>query len=409
MAALERSDVLAVLKEFYPDAQVPKEELYTKAPLFAMFEKDEEASGEFYKVPLKYGNPQGRSATFSNAQGNQRPSKWAGFDVQYADDYGTAAIHGKVIDASRNDRGAFVRHFKNEMDGSIQQLKRSAVHAIFRNGGGSMGQISTDSTVASLVIKLAQVTDIVFFEVGQVLEADDTDGSSGGAVRAGSAEISAINRITGELTTATSNWSTKITGLAVSDHLFVQGDFGLKMKGLDAWIPSTDPSATLFHNVDRSVDTLRLGGVRYDASSQNVEEGLIDGVELTVRHGGSPDVIVLHPKQYARLVKLLGSKAVYDKRTSEDGKIGFRVLKLTLDSGDVDVVSDAGCQIDVAWALQMDTWVIASMGRIPKVLDDDGLPYLRQASADGVEVRSVYRGNLACYAPGWNGRIKLAA
>src|SRR5689334_276749 len=139
MAALDSTAVLGVLKEFYPDGQIPKEEVYTKAPLFAMMEKDEEASGEFYKAPLKFGNPQGRSATFSNAQGNQRPSKWAGFDVSYKDDYATAQITGKVIDQTRNDRGAFVRHFKNEMDGALQQLKRSAVHAVYRNGGGALG------------------------------------------------------------------------------------------------------------------------------------------------------------------------------------------------------------------------------------------------------------------------------
>lgn len=408
--ALQRSDVLDVLKEFYPDNfAVPKTVVYRKAPFFAMVEKDEEASGEFYKVPLSYGNPQGRSADFAKAQTNQKPSKWAGFNCTYVDDYSVASIRGNVIDATRNDRGSFVRHVKAEFDGAIHQLKRSAHHAIFRNGGGSLGQISTDSTVASATIKLAQVSDVVFFEVGQILKASDTDGTSG-ALRAGSAEISAINRETGELTTAGGNWSTQITGLAVSDHLFVDGDFGAKMKGLDAWIPATAPTGgDSFYGTDRSKDPTRLAGVRYDGSSQNVEEALIDGCEMVTRHGGEPEIVVLHPKQFARLVKLLGSRVVYDKRMSEDGTVGFRVLKLVLDSAEMDIVSDPNCQVNVAWMLQLETLVLASMGRVPKLIDDDGQPALREANNDGIEGRNVYRATFACNAPGWNGRIKLAA
>jgi hypothetical protein len=44
---------------------------------------------------------------------------------------------------------------------------------------------------------------------------------------------------------------------------------------------------------------------------------------------------------------------------------------------------------------------------VPRFIDDDGNPYLRVSDADSVEIRSVYRANLGCGAPGWNGRFAL--
>lgn len=402
MPSLTATDIAGALKELYPDSTV-RDLVYKNAPLFSMFEKDTEASGELYKVPLIYGNPQGRSATFSNAQGNQQPGSYAGFEVTYVDDYGTASVTGRVIDATRNDRGAFVRALKTEMDGALHQTKRSAVHALFRNGGGALGVVGS-YTATELTFTLANVEDVVFFEKGQELVSATTDGTSG-SPRAGSATITAIDRSTGVITTD-SAWDSQITGFAADDFVFVQGDFGLKMQGLDAWIPSTSPGSAPFFGVDRSVDTTRLAGVRYDGSAQPIDEALIDGTERIHREGGMPDVIILHTKQFAKLTKRLETKT-YGERSSEDGSIGIRTLKLDTPAGAVDVIGDINCQVDVAWVLQMDTWTLASMGAIPKMLDDDGLPYLRQANADGVELRTVYRGNPCCKAPGWNGRVTL--
>lgn len=407
MAVLDSAAITGALKELYPNGDVPKEIVYKNAPFFGTVPKDTEAGGELYKVPLIYGNPQGRSATFTNAQTNQTPSKYAGFEVTYVDDYGTAAVTGKVIDQTRNDRMAFVRGLKKEMDGALHQLKRSGHHALFRNGGGAIGQISTSATVASLTLLLQNIEDIVFFEVGQVIQASATDGTSG-ATRSGTATITSIDRDAGTISTTGSNWSAQITGLAVSDFLFVQGDFGLKMQGLDAWIPAAAPGATPFFGVVRNVDSTRLGGVRYNGVGQPLIEALIDGVERVQRHGGSPDVVIVHTKQFARISKSLETKR-YGTRKSEDGRFSYRTLVLETAAGDVDIMGDINCQVDVGWCLQLDTWTLATMGQIPKMLDDDGMPYLRQAAADGVELRTVYRGNLVCNAPGWNGRIALAA
>lgn len=407
MAALGTSDVLAVLKEIYPNGDVPHELLYKVNPLFALMDKDEDAYGELVKVPLIYGDPQGRSASFTNAQGNQTAGKYTAFDVTVVSDYSTAQLTGEAIDKTRKDKGSFVRALKREVDGSLRQLTRSAVHAMYRNGGGAIGIISSDSTVASTTIKLATKQDIVFFEVGQELTADDTDGTAGGAVRTGSATVTAVNRRTGELT-SDGNWSTQITGLATGDYLFVQGDFGAKMTGLLGWLPTTDPSASEdFFGVDRSVDRTRLAGVVYNGTSQTIREAIIDGVQECVDNGGMPDTIFMNPSDIVSLVKHLESQRVYGERKTADGAFGFRTLMLESAVGTIDIIGDINCPKSYAFPLQMDTWTLYSMGKVPRILDDDGLPYLRTASSDGIELRNVYRAQVACEGPGLNGVLQL--
>lgn len=405
MAALSADDVLAVLKEIYPTGKVPRELFYKNAPLLALLPKDEDAYGEHVKVPLLYGHPQGRSATFAQARANVTGSKYAAFEVDTKDDYAVAQITGRAIDKGKKDRGSFIRTFKGELNGSQRQLKRSLVHALYRNGGGAIGRVGS-YTATELTFTLSDVRDAVFFEVGMELKADTTDGTSG-TVHAGSATITAINRETGVITTD-SAWDTQITGFAANDYLFVDGDFGAKLHGFEAWVPASAPGATTFNGVNRSVDTTRLGGVRFDGSASQIEESLIDGTELVVREGGEPDVIIVHTKTFANLAKAQGSKVVFGFKEAYDAKIGFKTIKLPASHGEIEVIADPNCQGDVAWVIQLDTWTLYSMGAVPRLIGDDGMPYLRQHDSDGVEIRSVYRANLGCGAPGWNGRIALA-
>jgi hypothetical protein len=405
MAAFNDTDALPILKELYPSGSVPRELWYKNAPLLALLPKDEDAYGEHVKVPLLYGHPQGRSASFTKARTNVSGSKYAAFEVDTKDDYAVAQITGRAIDKGKKDRGSFIRTFKGEMQGSQKQLRRSIVHALYRNGGGAIGQVGAYTPGAS-TFTLADVRDAVFLEVGMTLQADTTDGTSG-TVHAGTAIITALNRRTGVVTSG-SAWDAQITGFAANDFIFTDGDFGVKAHGMDAWIPASDPSATPFNGVNRAVDTVRLGGVRHDISTMPLEEGLIEGTELVVREGGEPDVIIVHTKTFANLAKAMGSKVTFGTKDAYDAKISFKTIKLVCSHGDVDVIGDPNCQGDVGWALQLDTWTCYSMGPMPRFIDDDGNPYLRQHDSDGVEIRSVARWNLGCGAPGWNGRFKLA-
>jgi hypothetical protein len=216
--------------------------------------------------------------------------------------------------------------------------------------------------------------------------------------------ISAVDRSAGTITLDDAYTSSGT--IAANDYLFVDGDRGSKLKGLDAWVPSSAPGATSFFGVDRSVDTVRLGGNRYDGSALPIEEALIEGAARAAREGAKIDHYFVNYDTYSELQKALGAKVQYVdlKATAE---IGFRAIQINGPRGPINIVPDQNCQSDVAWGLQLNTWKLYSLGKAVRVIDTDGLQMLRQASSDGVEVRYGFYGQVGCRAPGYNIRVSL--
>jgi len=413
MAEMDLTAFTPVLKSVF--APSLKEEVYKGSVLMGLLPKDENAAGlgELIKVPLRYGDPQGRSADPSKVLGvstYQTPSQLAAFALQTKNDYCSCRFTGEVIDRSKSDAGSFVRAAKTEIEAALRQLKRSAVHSAYHNGGGAIGRIDTTATVASATLILTDPADSVWFEVKQTLEAASTDGTSGSR-RVGSAQISAIDRAAGTITTAGGNWSTQITSLQTSDYLFPIGDFGIKYPGLDAWLPLTAPSATTFYGVDRSVDSVRLGGVRSTSAFTGVpiEEALLAMVELVSRQGGNPETILMHTQDFANLQKSLGTRARYVMTPSfDEPKIGYKAIEIILGDCEVRIYADRDCIRGRVFVLQLDTWKLYSLGGIPKKLNNDGLDMLRVVTADSVEFQGVYRACLGSDAPGFNGQFQIA-
>lgn len=399
--ALDLTSFDAALKVHYTDERI-NQMAYKSNPLFAMLNKVENFGGKNLPIPIIFGSPQGRSASFANAQSNVGETQIDDFVLTRVSDHGIAQITNETIEASKGKNNAFLEATVTEIDGTLHSLMRSAAIAFYRNGSGSIGQIGSGVTTA---ITLADTEDVTNFEIGMTLVLSTADG--GGTVKTGTTVITAINRETGVITVATDMSTFTPVGAAL-DFIFVQGDYDAKISGLDAWVPATAPTSTPFFGMDRSVDTTRLGGVRYDGSSQPVEEALIDGMKRVAREGGRPDKCFVDFGEWANLEKALGSKVQYVDLTV-DGLVGFRGIQINGPSGPVDVIPDQNCQSAVAWLLQMDTWKWYGLGKMPRIYDDDGNKVLRQPTADGIELRALYRGQLGCRAPGWNARVTLAS
>ena len=393
------SNASAILKTLYPPERI-KRICYKNNPFFAMVPKDESFVGENLKQPLDYGSPQGRSATFATAQSNADNTKYKAFTLTRVRDYGVALIANEVIKAASSDRGAFIRALESEMNNMLFSLKRSIAVSLYRNGSGSIGRLSATSGVTT-AITLSERRDHTNFEEGMVLVLSTADG--GGAIKTGDTKITDINRTTGVITVATDMSTFSAVG-AVNDYIFMEGDHDAKISGLSAWIPASAPSATTFFGVDRTADTERLGGVRIAGSGGPIEETLIDAMEELASYGSSPDIFFMNYKEWASLSKTLESK-VQIVNLNVDGIVGFRGLRMQGPSGAVDIVPDVNCPAGTGYLLQMDTWKLWSLGTVPHVFDTDGLESLRQATADGVEVRGLYYAQLGCSAPGYNAVI----
>jgi hypothetical protein len=398
----------AALKELYDDQKI-QNLVYRNNPFLAMVPKFTEFGGKYMPLPLVFNTSQGRSATFSNAQGNQTAAEVVSFALTRATDYSVAQIDNQTMLASKTDKMAFINGAQLVIDNAVRALTNSLAVGLFRSGTGSIGAIATGG-ITSGVITLSNPGDVVNFERNQVLQANATDG---GTPRATLGYVIAVNRTAGTVTVSATGYSGAAgspVGWAAGDFLLVQGDVNAKVKGLAGWLPVTAPTTgDNWFGVDRSDDSVRLAGVRYNGSAQNIEEALIDGSLLVAREGGNPDVCIMNFASYSALEKSLGAKAQYVTMQGP-AEIAFPGIRINGANGQINVFPDRSCTPRTAYLLQMDTWKLYSLGDAPQILRyADGLEMLRVSNADAAEVRVAAYAQLGCNAPGWNGVIQLGA
>lgn len=407
MAYLDLTSMNAALKELY-DGQVVENLVYKDNPFLAMVPKKNDFGGKYKPIPIITGVSQGRSSTFSNAQGNQSAVQIESFLITRVSDYSIATIDNQTMLASATDKMAFLEGSKVLIDGAIRSITLSLASALFRSGTGSIGQIG--SMPGSGVLVLSDPNSVVQFEVNMTIQANATDG---GTPRVALGYIVAVNRSGGTITvSATGQGGTPGDPAlwAPNDYLLVQGDNNLKIKGLSAWLPATAPtSGDNFFGVDRSVDTVRLAGVRYNGSAQSIEEALIDASNLLAREGGTPDVCIMSFATYSALEKALGAKVQYVDLKGP-AQISFRGIEVAGANSRIKCFPDRNCPSYTGYLLQMDTWSLECLGDAPQILRyGDGLEMLRVYNADAGEVRVGYYAQLRTNAPGWNARVTFGA
>lgn len=406
MASLDMTAFDAALKTLY-DGQKVEDLSYKNNPFLAMVKKEEDFYGKNYPLPIQYGKPQGRSATFSTAQTNASASKFEDFLLTRKSDHAVCTIDNETMEASENNSGAFIKAVKSEVDGILDSLSRSLAISLFRDNSGYIGQVNAEPTenASTFVVTLKELNDIVNFEVGQSVVIHSA--KSGGSQRNSDGSddewaIAAVDRMAGTIT-LTGTYDSSGT-IAANDYIFVEGDRGSKIHGLESWLPSSAPTGGDSHfGVDRSVDPVRLAGVRYDGSALPIEEALITALAYGSREGAAPQIGFINPLKMAELVKALGAKAQYEMTSAyKRADIGFKAVVIQGPEGEVKLIADRNCPFSKAYLLDMDTWVLKSLGKCPRINDTDGQKMLRQQTADGVEVRAVYRAQLGCTAPGKN-------
>ena len=384
----------AALKQYYTDEKI-ENMVYKDNPFLAMISKYEDFGGENLKLPVKYGIPMGRSATFADAVSNKTASQLKAFLLTRKADYAIASIANETIEASKGNANAFIEAATFEIDGAIEAATRSLAVSLYGDGSGSIGVVGAlaTTTASNDTVTLATIQDITNFEVGMQLNFGTATANK---------KIDSINRDTGVFILDAAS------GATTTEAIYVDGDKDNMLTGLGGWLPSSAPGSTdSFFGVNRSSDSTRLGGIRFDGSSLPLEEALIGAAARVAREGGKPDVCFINYNNFGDLEKALGSKVSYvDVKVNPE--IGFRGILIHGPRGPIKVVPDQNCPNGVAYMLQMDVWKLYSLGKAPKILDSDGLKFLRESTADAVEARIGYYAQLGCRAPGFNVRVALS-
>ena len=405
----------SALKEYYSVDRV-ENMVYKKNPLLALLPKQPKFPGKNLPVPLIYGNPQGVNSQFATAQtrAGSTNTKVTQFTMTRVRKYGVAIIDGETVKASKDDEGAFLEALTAEIDGVINATTRRLAVDAFRGGWGKVGVLA-NSSFATPTATLGTAEDVANFEIGQQIELASSE--SGATLRAvGPMTVVGVDRSAGTVTFA-ANISTTIATAAQNDVMFISGDRENSatptrrcVAGLGAWLPQTSPaSGDNFFGVDRSVDPTRLAGQRLSGVGAPIEELLVEGSVLVGREGGKLSHAIMSYKAWSQLQKALGTKVMYDMVSSSTrADIAFKAIVLNGPDGEIKCLADQNCPGDTIYGLQLDTWKLASIGPVVSTIDDDGNELLRSTSADSLEARHGFYGNLFCVAPGFNVTIKWA-
>lgn len=372
-------------------------------------------------VPLEYGNPQGRSHAFANAQSQQTASSLVSYFVYVISDYQLVTITNLLMEQTKSNAGAFIDGAKLQMDGGFRNITNNIAFELFGDGSGTRGYIGsgTNPSGNTYVIALSNPNQVVAFEVGMLLVNYTYSAGTISSISSTTAQITSVDRANGVITVLASgsdaSWNSAGKGLGINGDIVagaVATGTSLCLSGLAAWIPVTSPtSGVLFWNVDRATDPTRLAGLRYDASAYTIEEGITNALAFLNREGGKPDLCIMDFASYAALVNSLGAKVQYVQVNHDEVEVAFEGITFQSAYGRVTVLADRSCPPQTAYLLTMSTWKLRSLGKVPHILTYglEGLEGLRVGNADALEIRIGYYGNLICSAPGFNCVVSLSA
>src|ERR1700678_2002959 len=425
------SNQIAALKELYTDDKdYMKNIVYAKNPWLAMVPKNESPdgfAGKYIPVPLEYANPAGRAHVFANSQNQQTASSVVSYFVYAVQDYQLVTITNLLMEQTKNNAGAFVDEASRTMDNGFRNLSNNMAFELFYGGTASRGQISAAGisySAPNITLTLANSQQVVQFEVGMTLQATATDGGAALQNTPGTIDaipVISVNRGTGAIT-GTGVQGAPQTSWGAGDFLQVLGDIGiggattiagsLGLSGLAAWVPTVDPPTNdNFWGVNRSADPTRLGGLRYNATSFSISEGLTNALAFGNREGASFDLIILDFVSYSTLINELGAKVQYVMLEHDEVPVAFEAIHFHSAYGKIPVLADRSCPSQTAYCLPTDTWKLRTPGEAAHILPYglEGLEGLRVGNADALEIRIAYYGNLICSAPGYNMNVQLSA
>lgn len=370
---------------------------YENHPFYAMVPKDESFLGKNKVFGVLYSDINaGGSVTFATALAGKGGNKGEAFTVTRKKDYAVCSIDNETLEAAMGDENALLEAFEGVMNSAIRTVGNSIARKLY---GDASGQIGTISSIGSNVITLTDPEDASNFEVGMDLV---FAASTSAALRdsGNTGNVTDVDRDAGTVTIASTP-----SGVVANDVIFREGDYvsasdRICMAGLSGWIPNTVTSASWF-GVDRTSDTIRLGGCRIDGTGLPVDEALTKLVVRCAREGARTSAIFVSHARYEELLNLLGTKAQYTE--FKVGEIAFGGVSVQTAAGPVKVYPDIDCPGTKAFAVDFRGMKFCSLGPAPKLLTYKGNGMLFEYNADGLELRVGAYGNLLVTAPGWQG------
>lgn len=408
----------AVLKDYYTDDKI-KEQSYGENPLFAFVKKErgQMAGGRRYVQPVEFAHPGGSSANYAKAMTNGTTSQYEDFLIARKKQYQRVQVDHELMFATQSQRESF-RKALDEFDRGLKGLGEKIGRRLYRTQGGAIAKMA-NSSVAVSVITLADKASSFNFHIGQLLTFAAADGTGSERDSADTTTVTAVDNENGLITVA-DVLNVKISGIATTDYVFAEGDFGLCLSGLEDWLPVDDRTTRLaasFHSVTRSAAPDYLGGIYMDGTTMGgLDEVIIKLVGKIGKYGGQTSHIFANPESLSDLELISNSKMrivaeVNSKIIGDSGEVlvGFSGYRAIVGGRSVKIYGDRNCPSNRLYALQLNTWTLWHTGNLVNWLGESytGSKLQPSQNDDCAEARLGSYQNLGCSAPGWNGVAKI--
>lgn len=395
-------------KTRYPQRKV--ERIVFDQPFLSQVSRSDELEGVGTVIPLEVDIPQGVSVDLRTAIDNATPSVGKAWTITPATYYGGMRIDARTMFGSRSEQGAFFKVKERDYEGILKQLGMSFEKYMWSAGTASLGTTASDPGTATTFTLASPEDAINFHENMKIRFYADSSGVPGTERAGGTRTVTGVNYTSGVITVS----AALDAALGSGDHVVRDGDVNAVAKGVPAWIPSADPSATSFFGVDRSLHPQKLAGWR-QAWLGSIEETALKLDSLMRRVSQKARVLWLSYSNWNRLSHELGARA-YRPDNGEGAKFGRPSMFMLAPGGAVEIKAAPFVQEDAGFLLDMDTWKLMTLGKAPHVVEDDGLTWRvigvasRDGSLaeDGVEMRLRAWMQLVCLNPFSNGRIAIS-
>lgn len=308
----------------------------------------------------------------------------------------------EVLEATRSDKGAYVRALADEMDGAVEDITRQRNRVLFGFGQGTLALVNGAVTTSATVVLdtpggvVGAVNATRFLKAGQVIAFHDAVAPSTTVDAVGT--ISSVDSATQVTMSATlsADDNAPMT-LGVNNGGTLQGSYGIEPMGLLGLIDSTTYVSTI-HGLDRSQAANAFFRPVISASVGQLSEDVLDrGIDdVNELSGQTIDTFYCHHSVRREYRKL----TIADRRyTGEDLKkpdAGVDMFKSNLIyAGQVEwqVVKDAPYGIILGVNNKHIYWLPENEGNWE---DRDGAILSRVADKSNYEARFYVLENFYC-------------
>lgn len=378
-------------------------------PEFTLLPRDTSFSDVSRREPAGINGGQGISPVFISAKNNKSPSQAIEWDWSTRPLYALGSISGDLMRRGKAKKAILVDPIKREGENLITQWKLQRQKEFYGNGGGALCRSTSATTVSGQTVTVSNADELRFIWPKMVLQTATTDGTSG-TVQPGTVTVASVDADAGTFTIEESALNVAIPAFANTNYFFREGGFGLAIYGLDAWLPSTAPGATLFYGVNRTLNLRALGGLRQDVSALSPRAKAKALARQVIKNGGKPDTYLLNIDNWADLEadldsagKLVNMKAPSTKTGSFEFGVEYDSIGFMGPMGPIRVVPSSACPVDVGYMLTSSTWSFGSFGELIRDITSNPV----EDGADALELRMLGDNGLFCRMPGYNSRGAL--